>query len=228
MVALPSARITALRRREQHPNLLAAWGFDEGSGTIARDSSEHNVPLTVDVGLTWPAGHTGGTATGNAGAGSAHRSWTISNPITIMGWARPLNLTAGTNRPLFGVWDTTDSTGATQVALWAQRGDFGTPNVLQGAVRINGGLAAVHHTALSLNTWVHLALSHDGSTIRMFRDGTLVTSTSNAGTILNAGAYHFCVAPNPTNAQIDDVRVLNLALTTDAQVSAFMGNPVAP
>lgn len=227
-MSLPSTRITSLRRREQHPNLLAAWGFDEGSGTIARDSSEHNAPLTVDVGLTWPAGHTGATAIGNAGAGSAHRSWTISNPITIMGWARPLDLTADTNRPLFGVWASTDATGATQVALWAQRGDFGTPNILQGAVRVNGGLAAVHDTALTLNTWVHLALSHDGSTIRMFRDGALVASASNAGTILNAGAYHFCVAPSPANAQVDDVRVLNLALTTNAQVSAFMGDPVAP
>lgn len=225
-MALPSARVTALRRREQHPNLLAAWGFDEGSGTVARDSSEHNLPLTVDASLTWPAGHSGGTALGNANLGNAHRPWNISVPITIMGWARPTDLAAFTNRPLFGVWDVVDSTGATQFALWAQRGDFSTSDVLQGNVRVNGGLTTANHTALVLNTWVHLALSYDGSTIRLFRDGVEVATTAITGTI-TTGGFNFLVVPNPTYAQVDDVRVFDAALST-AQVAAFMDDPVAP
>lgn len=227
-MSLPSFRVSAIRRREQYPNLLASWGFDEGSGTTARDSSEHNLPLTISGGGTWVAGHTGGSALANAGSGGGSRAnWTsLASPVTIMCWARPLDLTAGTSRPLIGVWDGSDSTGATQMAIWAQRGDFSTPNVLQGNVRIGGGLVAINHTALALNTWVHLALSFDGSAIHLFRDGVEVTTISNTGSI-GAGTYSFLVAPSTTNAQVDDVRVFSAGLSA-AQVASFMGDPVAP
>lgn len=227
-MSVPSFRVSALRRREQHPNLIAAWGFDEGSGTTARDSSEHNLPLAISGSVTWVAGHTGGTALANAGTGSASRAnWTtLSSPVTIMCWARPLDLTAGTNRPLIGIWSGADATTSTQVALWAQRGDFSTANVLQGNVRVDGGLVAVNHTALTLNTWVHLALSFDGTTIRLYRDGAEVSTFTNTGGI-TGGTYNFLVLPNPANAQVDDVRVFNTTFTT-AQIAGFMNDPVAP
>lgn len=227
MTSLPSGRFVALRRREQHPNLLAAWGFDEGSGTIARDSSEQNLSLTVDTGLTWPEGHTGGTSIGNpTGAGSANRSWSISTPITIMGWARPFDLTAGSDRALFGIWSATNANSSTQCAIWAQRSSFGTPNVLQGNVRVNSTLIEVISVPLSVATWYHLALSYDGTTIRLFRDGSEVASTSATGTI-TPGSFFFCAAPHPTSTRVDDVRVFSAALTA-TQVAAFMSDPVAP
>ncbi len=227
-MSLPSFRVSAIRKREQHPNLLAAWGFDEGTGTTARDSSEHNLPLTLSGGATWAAGHSGGTAIANAGAGGATRTgWTsLSNPVTIMGWAKPLDLTAGTSRPLFGIWSGTDSSTSTEIALWAQRGDFSTANVLQGNVRIGGGLATANHTALALNTWVHLALSFDGSSIHLFRDGVEVSTVANTGSI-TGGTFNFLAVPSPANAQVDDVRVFNAALSA-AQITDFMGDPVAP
>lgn len=227
-MTLPSFRASALRRREQHPNLIAAWGFDEGTGTTAQDSSEHNLPLTFSGATTWAAGHTGGSAVTNAGSGAATRvSWTsLSSPATIMCWARPLDLTAGASRPLIGVWSGPDTTSSTQFALWAERGDFSTPNVLQGNVRVDGGLVGINHTALALNTWVHLALSFDGSNIRLFRDGVEVNTIANTGGIAG-GTYNFLVLPSPANAQVDDVRVFNTALNA-TQVASFMGDPVAP
>jgi hypothetical protein len=225
-MSVPSFRVTALRRREQHPNLVAAWGFDEGSGTSARDSSEHNVPLTVDPGLTWVTGHTGGSALSNTGAGSAYRPWNLTTQITMMAWARPTDLTAGTNRALAGVWTTADATGATHFALWSQRGDFGTSDVLQANARINGGLVFIAHTALALNTWVHVALTYNGTTLRLFRDGVEVASTVNAGT-LDTSLFNFSVAPSITNAQVDDVRIFNTPLTA-AQITEQMNQPVAP
>lgn len=227
-VGLPSFRVTAFRKREQHPNLIAAWGFDEGTGTTARDSSEHNLPLTISGSATWVAGHSGGTGLGNTGTGGATRaSWTtLSTPVTMMCWARPLDLTAGTNRPLIGIWDGADISGSTQMAIWAQRSDFSTSNVLQGNVRVDGGLVAVNQSALTVNTWVHLALSFDGTTIRLFRDGAEVSNFTNTGGI-NAGSYSFLAVPSPANAQVDDVRIFNTALSA-TQVTAFMGDPVAP
>lgn len=225
-MALPSARVVAVRRREQHPNLVAAWGFDEGAGTTVRDTSEHNVPLTVDVGLTWVAGHTGGFAISNTGAGSAHRTWNLTNQITVMCWARPTELTAGTSRAIMGVWNTTDTSGSTYLALWAQRSDFGTANVLQANARIDGSLVAISQSALTLNAWVHVALTYDGTTLRLFRNGVQVGSDGTAGS-LELGQLHISVVPDPANTQVDDVRVFNTNLNA-AQITAFMGDPVAP
>jgi len=227
-MSIPSFRATALRRREQHPNLLAAWGFDEGTGTTARDSSEHNLPLTISGGGTWVAGHTGGTAIANASTGGASRAnWTsLSAPTTLMCWARPLDLATGTNRPLVGVWSGTDATTSTEFALWAQRGDFSTANVLQGNVRVDGGLVAVNHTALTLNAWVHVALSYDGTTVRLYKDGAEVNTFVITGGI-TGGTYNFLTVPSPANAQVDDVRIFNTALSA-AQIAAFMNDPVAP
>jgi hypothetical protein len=143
-----------------------------------------------------------------------------------MCWAKPTDLTAGTSRPLIGVWSGTDSTTSTEFALWAQRGDFSTSNVLQGNVRVDGGLVAINHTALTLNTWVHLALSFDGSTIRLYKDGIEVNAIANTGGI-TGGTFNFLVVPSTANGQVDDVRVFNVALTA-AQVVSFMGDPVAP
>lgn len=228
MSALPSFRATAIRKREQYPNLVAAWGFDEGTGTTARDSSENNLPLTISGGATWVAGHSGGTAIANSGSGGATRAnWTtLSVPVTIMCWARPTDLTAGTSRPLMGIWSGADTSTSTQFALWAQRGDFSTANVLQGNVRVDGGLVAVNHTALTVNTWVHVALSFDGTTIRLFRDGVEVANFANTGGI-TGGTYNFLVVPSSANTQVDDARIFNAALSA-AQIASLMGDPVAP
>ncbi|HET7302698.1 MAG TPA: LamG domain-containing protein [Candidatus Saccharimonadales bacterium] len=227
-MSLPSFRATALRRREQHPNLIAAWGFDEGTGTTARDSSEHNLPLTLSGSVTWVTGHSGGTALENNSTGTAlATNWTsLGTPVSMMCWAKPTDLTAGTNRPLIGVWNGTDANTSTEFALWAQRGDFSTANVLQGNARIGGGLVTANHTALALNTWVHLALTYDGSTLRLYRDGTEVSNFGITGTVAT-GTFDFIVVPSGAHAQVDDVRVFNTALTA-AQVASFMGDPVAP
>ncbi|HSW92033.1 MAG TPA: LamG domain-containing protein [Candidatus Saccharimonadales bacterium] len=227
-MSLPSFRVTTLRIREQYPNLLAAWGFDEGSGTTARDSSDHSLPLTLSGSVTWVAGHTGGSALENSATGTALRTnWTsLSVPTTIMCWVKPLDLTAGTNRPLIGVWNGVDANTSTVFALWAQRGDFSTSNVLQGNVRVDGGLVAVNHTALTLNVWVHLALSFDGTTIRLFRDGIEVSNFANTGGI-TGGTFDFIVVPSGAHAQVDDVRIFNAALSV-TQIVEYMNTPVAP
>lgn len=227
-MALPAVRYTLLRRREYAPNLQAAWGFGEGSGTIARDSSTNASALTVDAGLTWPTGHSGGTAIANTGVtASAHATWnTLGTNVTLMGWARPLDLTASTIRPLFGIWDSADVTSAsTQFAIYAQRSDFSTANVLQGNVRVSGGLTTANQSALALNTWVHLALTYNGSNIRLYRDGLEVATNTITGSI-NAGSFFIVIAPNPGVAEIDDVRMYDIALNED-QIKAAMNNPVA-
>jgi hypothetical protein len=227
-MALPSFRVTELRRRENHASILAAWGFNEATGTSARDSTGRGNTLTVDAGMTWPAGRIAATCLGNGGsAGSAHASWNIANVnVTLMGWARPHDLTAGTSVPLFGIWDGTTIATSTEVAIFAQRSNFSTSNVLQGNVRVGGGLIAVNDTAPpTLNTWVHLALTFNGTILRLYKDAVEVATASITGSILPVSA-NFLVAPNPSNVDVDDIRIFSTALTA-AEIANFKDVPVA-
>lgn len=235
-MALPSFRVSAVRRRERYPTLQAAWGFDEGTGTIAEESVGNrtyfqtgpSLGLTVDAGMTWVTGQAQGSALQNTGSGgSAHVQMNVAGTaMTLMGWARPTDLTSGSNRPLFGIWDAANINGSTFVAIWAQRGDFGTANVFQGNVRAGGSLQAINSgIALTLNTWTHLALSYDGVTMRLYKDGSQVASAAQPGAAYT-GAATFNVLPDPVQAQVDDVRIFNAALS-EAEIQSFMQQPVA-
>jgi hypothetical protein len=151
-------------------------------------------------------------------------------PITIMAWCKPTDVTAGSTRLLFGIFDSADGAGATQMAIFAQRGDgVGTANVLQGDIRVNGGgLTALNAaSALTVNTWVHLAMTYNGTNIALYRDGVLAASRSNAGTI-TSGSFHMCVLGDSGNnyGVVDDVRIFGSALT-QAEVVSFMSIPVS-
>lgn len=231
MAAIPSLRFTEERRRERYSGLIGAWGFDEGTGLVAADSAiarATSASLTVAPGLTWVAGQSTGTALqngGGGGTGGANIVYDItSTSLTLMGWARPLDLTSGTSRPLFGFWDAANTSGSTYTAIWAQRHDFGTSNVLQGNVRA-GGLQALNGSALTINVWTHLAITYDGATMSLYKDGSLVTSSAQPSAAYT-GTATLCVVPDPGNAQVDDVRLFNTALT-QPQIAEFMTIPVA-
>jgi len=235
-VAVPSLRFTEVRRRARYPGMQGAWSFDEGTGTAIPDSTGNtlmastiggNMGLTATAGITWAAGHVSGTALENAGtSGTASVNITISGAaMTVMGWARPLDLTSGSSRPLFGIWDAANTSGSTFVAVWAQRGDFGTPNVLQGNVRAGGVLNAINSAAtLSVGTWSHVALTYDGSNMYLYKDGVQVGTTAQSAAAYNGNAV-FNVVPSPANAQVDDVRIFNVALT-QPEIAAFMTETV--
>jgi hypothetical protein len=229
-MALPSLRFTEERQRERYTGLLGAWGFDEGSGLVAGESAQTRVTsmsLSVAGGLTWVAGHSTGTAlqnTGSGGAGGANVVYNISSTsMTLMGWARPLDLTSGTDRPLFGFWDAASTAGSTYTAIWAQR-NFVSPNVLQGNIRASG-LQVLAGPALTLNVWTHLAITYDGTTMTLYKDGASVASAAQPA-VAYTGSATFCVVPDPGNAQVDDVRLFSTALT-QPQIAQFMTIPVA-
>ncbi|WP_421891879.1 LamG-like jellyroll fold domain-containing protein [Marinoscillum sp.] len=81
----------------------------------------------------------------------------------------------------------------------------------------SGGLAnASGATTLATNTWIHLAGTWDGTTLKVYVDGVLDGSTAKTGTFANASgtvrlSSHF--SNEHLNGALDDVRVWNVTRT---------------
>ena len=85
--------------------------------------------------------------------------------------------------------------------------------------------------ALPANTWTHLAVTYDGSTVRLYVNGTQVGSVAHTGAIATS-TNPLQIGGDSIYGQyfvglIDEVRVYNTALTA-VQIQADMTTPVTP
>lgn len=206
----------------------ALYSLNENTGTTAADTSGNNRTLTLN-GASWDAsGHTSSALTNTTTNQGARAGFPALTAATIMAWVKPLDLTSSTTHLALGFIDSGDNTS---FAIFTQRGDgFGNPDVLQGDVRLNGSLNALHGPALTVGTWTHLALTYSGSSVILYKDGVSVANLTSSGTL---GTTDFlCVAGGNSNGQydsdvvVDDVRVYNSALTP-GQIVTGMNTPVA-
>lgn len=209
------------------PTPLAAYSFSEGSGTTTADSSGNGNTLTLNT-ATWATGHTGGGITNTTtGVGALVPFVGPTAAITMMAWVQPLDLPSGSSRLAMGIFDTG---GNTDVAIFTERGDFGSPNVLQCDLRIGGSLNAIHGPALTIGVWIHVAITFNGSTAVLYVNGSQYTSSSTSGALSPGDRLTIAgnVASNSydTDVIIDDARLFNVALDA-AQVSSAMTTPVS-
>ena len=202
--------------------LVAAYNFDEGTGTTAADSSGNG--LTGDIsGAVWAAGRNG-----NALAFDGANDWVTVNDanaldltrVTISAWVRPSAHTPWTTVVL------KETSGDLAYALYAN--DDGSRPA--GYVQIGGVHGVATGTAVvPINTWTHLTYTYDGARMRLYVNGTLVRTVTRTGNIvLSTGALR--IGGNSSWGEyftglIDDVRVYNRALSL-AEVQADMATPV--
>ncbi|MEO0403505.1 MAG: LamG-like jellyroll fold domain-containing protein, partial [Bacteroidota bacterium] len=147
-----------------------------------------------------------------------------ANAMTIEGWVFPRNTSPTINFPNFDHF-------------------FGWRNEVNCAFYImqlsastmevrfrNGAGTAVNFSATGLvpNQWQHLALTYDGSTVSLYRNGVLLSSMPASGSFttqtdvpLLIGQSEFGSFDYNLNGQVDEVRVWNVARTaTQLQSSA--------
>jgi hypothetical protein len=82
-----------------------------------------------------------------------------------------------------------------------------------------------------VNTWTHLAATYDGTTLRLFANGTQIGSAAMSGTLVkSANALSIggsLVWGEYFEGLIDEVRIYNRALTS-AEIRADMTRAVRP
>jgi hypothetical protein len=98
-----------------------------------------------------------------------------------------------------------------------------------GQVNIGGERNVSGPAPLPLNTWSHLAVTYDGSQLRLYVNGALVATKAQGGTIpVSAGPLRIggnSIWGEWFKGAIDEVRVYDRAVTPD-EILADMASPV--
>jgi len=195
--------------------LIAAWGFDEGNGTVAGDGSGSGNAGSVS-GAAWTTQGRFGNALVFDGATSRVTGprITLGPAFTLMAWV--LNPTRTAYETMITVGESRDFyLGSGKPTLWTGNADFPF-----------GG-------AITDSVWHHVALVSDGATLLAYLDGAPwgTPRTVALGAVsgpLQVGAWIWAGGNADYFAgTIDEVRVYNRALA-QGEIETVMNLPVGP
>jgi chitodextrinase len=203
--------------------LVAAYSFDEGSGTTVADASGNGNDGTIS-GATWTAAGKYDEALSFNGTSSRVSipntpSLQLTTGMTLEAWVNPSTITSA--------WRDVIYKGKDNYFLEATSSRSGRP--VAGAIMSGVSVTTTGVSALATNTFTHLAATYNGSAIRLFVNGTQVSSTPATGSILTSGSP-LQIGSDSNFGQyfagtIDEVRVYNTALT-QAQIQTDMTTPI--
>jgi hypothetical protein len=203
---------------------VAAYGFEETSGSTAVDQKGVNNG-TISGATRTTAGRFG-RALSYDGINDRitvphHVTLTPSNALTVESWVNPSALS--------GVRSVATKERASSIAyaLYAHN----STNRPRARLFTTSDLTTDGTAALPLNAWSHLAMTWDGTTLRLYVNGLQVSSRAVGGA-LASGTGPLSLGGTSTGSQwfsgrIDEVRVYNRALTA-AEVTADMNTSVRP
>ena len=211
--------------------LVAAFGFDEVSGTTVSDSSaagNHGSFSATNGPTRTTEGRFGGALVFdgiNDLVSVADSDSLDSTRMTISAWVKPGALSDW--RSLIMKERTGTGTAGFVYALYAASGSQGpSAYIRQGGALHNTTPAA----ALAAGAWQHLAATFDGTRLRVYVNGVQVESFAVSGNLATSTRPLF-IGGNVVfgdeffSGVIDEVRIYNRALTAD-EIQTVMAAPV--
>ena len=203
---------------------VAAYGFNEASGTTVADASGNGLTGTITGATRTTAGKFGRAlsfnGTSNLVTVADNAKLDLTKGMTLEAWVRP-STASGTRSVIFK-----ERSGGPVYAMFANT----STNRPAGYVSV-GSAQDIRSTTtqLPVNVWHHLAVTYDGITLRLYVDGGQVASRAIAGSItVSTGALR--IGGNSVWSQwfaglIDEVRIYNRALTS-TQLKADMAKAI--
>lgn len=194
------------------PGLVAAYDFNAGSGTTLSDVSGNGNTGTI-VNATWSAsGKYGGALSFNGtnaqvvinDAASLH----LTTAVTLEAWVNPSSAPTNWQDVIYKAIDN----------YYLEAGSTNGDKPGAGVLLTSSAEPLAYGSAqLAASTWTHLAMTYDGTTLKMYVNGVLATSTAQTGTITTS-TDALQIGGDTTYGQffkglIDEVRVYNVALT---------------
>lgn len=191
------------------PGLVAAYGFEEGSGTNVFDTSGNTNNGTISHAI-WTTGKFG-KALSFAGTNNSlvtvndSASLHMTSAITVEAWVYPTAFN-GNFQPII-IKPMNSAFSSISFALQGASRTTEVPSFGLSVLSNNISGSVI----LPLNAWSHLAATYDGTTARLYINGTPVASQAQTGTLTTA-TQPLSIGMN-WGGRIDEVRIYNRALS---------------
>jgi outer membrane biosynthesis protein TonB len=212
--------------------LVAAYAFNEATGTTVHDASGNNNNGTISS-AAWSTGGRFGSAISFNGSSSIvtipdSASLHLSKAVTLEAWISPTSASGEWQNVIFKEMP---SDGA----FFLYRSGFSAAPV--GGLFTTAEYDEAGNTSPTLNTWTHLAFTYDGATAKLYVNGVLNVSQAKTGTIAaTTGVLHIggdTAFGEHFHGLIDEVRVYNRALSateiqTDMKTAIGSGGVPTP
>jgi hypothetical protein len=209
--------------------LVAAYNFDEGTGTSLTDRTGQGRTGTIS-GAAWSTQGKYGGALSFDGVNDSvtvadANSLDLTTGMTLEAWVLPTANGGGSWRNVI----IKERPGGEVYNLYANA-DTNAPTIyVVRASQPDVPLDARGTTELPLNTWTHLATTYDGTTLRIFVNGVQVGTRAVSGALFaSAGALQIggnSIWGEYFQGRLDDIRIYNRALSA-AEIQADMNAPV--
>jgi len=192
-------------------DLVGYWKFDEGTGTTVSDSSGNGNTGTLTNGPLWTAGRIGNALYFDGINDSItipdSNSLDLSGSFTFSAWVNPVSTFTDFRSILVKNY---------KYFLYASGAGYcGDGSPLGGFSEVTNQTVC-QPSPLPANAWTYLALSYNGSTLTLYRDGIPVATSNATGALsattgtLQIGASQF---GEYFQGLIDEVRIYKRALT---------------
>lgn len=188
--------------------LVAAYSFDEASGTTVKDlSGNGNTGTLVNASWTTSGKYRGALSfngTSSMVKVNDSASLDLTTGMTLEAWVCPSSVSGGRD-VIYKSSNIYYLVGSSTTQNRPSAGGSYATSAVTGSY------------AISRNVWTHLAATFDGATMRLYANGKLVGSRAQTGTIrTSSGALTIggdTVVGRFFAGRIDDIRIYNRALT---------------
>jgi hypothetical protein len=214
---------------------IAAYSFDAGSGTTVTDVSGNGNHLNLVNGVTWGSGKFGSAAVfdGSNDYGVAAKynpELNLTSGFTLSAWINPRSNSTWqmiVNKPY--------SNGHVSPYFdWSMHRQASTGKI--AAFLGCNGQQITSNASTPLNTWTHVAVTYDGTSVRHYINGVLDNTTSVSCVVTNTNSRPIRVGANGANGElmngsIDDLRIYSRALSAaeiKSDMSTALGSGSTP